>query len=140
MRTELNGKWTYSLSKNLRALNYISVSVQKNSGLSLQNSYSFSSPGGVKIPVINTLVKFENNLNLSLQMSYNNQERDEYTEGNEPLPIQHTIKWAILPQMSYDFSSSIRSGLTMEISDSRDLIRGRTTKVRGLNGWVEIRF
>ncbi len=140
MRTEVNGDWSYKLNKNHRALNYVSYSLQKNSGLSVQNTYSFRAPSGFKIPLINTLVKFENNLNLSLRMSYENQERDEYMEGSTPIPVLHTIKWGVYPQASYDFSSNIRSGLTMELSDSKDVIRDRTTKVRGLNAWVEIRF
>jgi len=140
LRTQLTYKWSSSVTENMQTVNFVGISNMKQNGLSIQNSYSLRAPHGIKLPLIGKTIKFENNLNLGLQISRDEQQRLEYPKGGRPVPVQHTIKWAILPNASYDFSSNLRSGLSGEFSDTKDVIQNRTTKVRGLTIWAELRF
>ncbi len=139
LRTQVTYRLSSSRTENMQAASYTGIADIRQNDLSIDNSYSFRAPHGLKIPLLGTL-KIENNLNLGCQISRNEQKRLEYPKGGEPVPIQHLIKFALTPRGSYDFSTNLRSGLSGEFSDTRDVMQKRTTKVRALTIWFELRF
>ncbi len=107
-------------------------------------SYSFRSPGGIKLPFLGRL-KFESSMTLSLDISY----RQSATEASKGEDENGTLNFTktedkssinIQPKASYSFSSTVKGGLSMRWQDSTNAIRNEKSHTREVSIWVEMRF
>lgn len=97
-------------------------------GVSATLSYSFSAPGGLKLPFFGSRIKFKSNLDLSLTGSYASTFSDLVTEGSDKPPRTNTDteSFSVSSKASYNFSRSVTGGMLVEFGQNRDKQRGRT--------------
>ncbi|UCC11406.1 MAG: hypothetical protein JSW02_08630 [candidate division WOR-3 bacterium] len=107
-----------------------------NMGGSVNFSYRFSAPRGLGIPLLRGL-KFSSNMSLNLGGSYSrtrNYSRDLVN------PINDSSTLGVNVGLSYDFSSSITGGATVDYTQNRDYNADQDTRRVGMNFWVNINF
>ncbi len=104
-------------------------------------SYRFSSPSGVKLPVLGR-IKFESNLNITLDVSLR-RSHDEVAKASNNLVFETSgerTNLTISPTASYSFSSTVKGGLSARWQDDSDKQRRETRHTRELGFWVELQF
>jgi hypothetical protein len=102
-------------------------------------NYSFSSPGGIHIPLLGR-IKFTSTLNISLDIS--TRETLERTAlqnmgFNTKTDLQEL---RIQPTASYSFSKNVTGGLNALWMNSDDKKTNQKRRVRELGFWTELRF
>jgi hypothetical protein len=105
-------------------------------GGSVNFSYRFSAPRGLGIPLLKGL-KFASNMSLSLGASYN---RTKNYRRDLEIPINDSSTLGVNAGLSYDFSSSITGGATVDFTQNRDYNADQDTRRVGMNFWVNINF
>lgn len=115
------------------------IDVTNNSAASFTSNYSFSSPQGIKIPLLGR-IKFQSNLNLSLDLQWRSSIRKSAVEGNNFAVTASSSEISVSPRGSYNFSSQINGGFQARWSDRQDRITGNKTHYRELGFWVEVKF
>ena len=128
---------TYS-ETNVREYDVVDTLPKKrvNMGGSVNLSYRFSAPRGLGIPLLKGL-KFSSNMSLSLGASYTrtrNYSRDLENPTNDSSTLGVNVG------LSYDFSSSITGGATVDYTQNRDYNADQDTRRVGMNFWVNINF
>lgn len=104
-------------------------------------SYRFSSPSGVKLPILGR-IKFESNLNITLDVSIR-RSHDETANQTSNLVFttsSERTNLTISPTASYSFSSTVKGGLSARWQDDKDKQRRETRHTRELGFWVELQF
>nr|MBN2277116.1 cell surface protein SprA [candidate division Zixibacteria bacterium] len=105
----------------------------------VSTKYSFSWPTGVNFPLFGRL-KFSSTMTISLQVMLRKQKTEE-ADGDEPLLSKgDNTDLTITPTISYTFSSQIKGGITGRWQDTNNKQLQRTSHVRELRIWVDIRF
>jgi cell surface protein SprA len=115
------------------------TSLTDNSAVSFTSNYSFSSPKGVKIPLFGR-IKFQSNMNLSLDIQWRTTQTRAATEGNKLSVTVDNSEISISPRGSYNFSSQINGGFQARWSDRHNKKSGDKTHNRELGIWVEVKF
>jgi hypothetical protein len=105
-------------------------------GGSVNLSYRFSAPRGLGIPLLKGL-KLASNMSLSLGVSYS---RTKNYSRDLEIPINDSSTLGVNAGLSYDFSSSVTGGATVDYSQNRDYNADQDTRRVGMNFWVNINF
>ncbi len=103
-------------------------------------SYSFSSPKGIRIPIIGKKIKFTSNLNLSLDVSTRQNLERTALQGMGFNTKADTKEFRVQPTASYSFSKNIVGGLNALWMNSDDRKTNQKRRVRELGFWTELRF
>ncbi|MCD4819387.1 MAG: cell surface protein SprA [Candidatus Cloacimonetes bacterium] len=102
-------------------------------------SYSFSAPGGMKIPFIGDKIRFKNKLTTDIGLSW----EKTYGETDNKVDINTTDdRWsiAITPGVSYEFSDDITGGFNGRYEKTDNTERNTKTSLMNFSMWVEIKF
>jgi len=142
-RLSLSGSYNVSLSIEEKAnrSNGLPESETRTTkkSIALSAKYSFSSPGGISIPLIGRL-KFKSMVSIDFSVQYSSNLVETSKQGLPFVPFTNQSSFAASPVISYSFSSQIRGGITARWQDTNDLQRHRKTHVREIQLWTEIRF
>jgi len=104
-------------------------------------SYSFSSPTGIRLPLFGRL-KFQSSMTTSISVTYN-KTKDETASPEKKFAYVTTGEKSsitISPTAAYNFSTTVKGGLTARWIDSKDVITRLKSHTRELSLWVEMRF
>jgi len=99
--------------------------------------YSFSAPGGFKLPIFGR-VKFRSQVNITVDVKYNKSLTENSDANNTLISSTERSDLKISPEISYTFSQQIRGGLSMRWTDTDN--SGRVNHLREVQVWMEIRF
>ena len=112
-----------------------------SSSLSLSASYSFSSPTGIKLPLLGR-IKFESRMTTSVEITYNkSQDKRASPTGNYHFNLtSDRSDLTIRPTASYNFSTTVNGGIQARWQDTNDALTGRKSHTRELSLFVEMRF
>lgn len=142
---ELSMSASYTLSKTSDDENStVSGTLQKQS-LSTQKSinmtarYSFRAPGGLNIPIFGK-VKINSTVNLQLDVRRSTSKSETSDLGGPFATFEDKADFIVSPTISYSFSQQIQGGLTGLWQDTDDNYTSKTSHVRQLQIWAEIRF
>lgn len=111
-------------------------SLTLNRGGSLTLGYTFSAPGGLKIPLLRG-IRFTSNLTTSLQLNYN---RATSYEGTMDVPRTDGTTVGASMNATYSLSNSITAGGALDYAQSHETNSNQDTRRVGLNAWVNINF
>ncbi|MFZ5980588.1 MAG: cell surface protein SprA, partial [Candidatus Zixiibacteriota bacterium] len=100
--------------------------------------YSFSSPGGISIPLFGKL-RFNSTVQITLDVKFNSN-ITETNSGKGYVTSTDKSDLTVSPVISYQFSQQIKGGLSARWQDTQDNYSGRKSHVRELQIWTEIRF
>jgi len=103
-------------------------------------SYSFSSPKGIRLPILGKRIKFTSNLNLSLDISTRQTLERTALEGRGFNTNSDTKELRIQPTASYSFSKNVTGGLNALWMNSDDKKTNQKRRVRELGFYTELRF
>jgi hypothetical protein len=120
---------------------FTGTGTRKNSSatsMSLSLSHSFSAPQGMYIPLAGRTFKFESNLTLNLDITYEMRVDRTPTAGNRVDTDER--KLGISPRASYSFSKSITGSANARFEQRSDRKLGQTWRTIGLSASVLIRF
>ena len=120
---------------------FTGTGTRKNSSatsVSLSLSHSFSAPQGMYIPLAGRTLKFESNLTLNLDMTYEMRLDKTPTAGNRVDTDER--KLGITPRASYSFSKNITGSANARFEQRSDRKLGQTWRTIGLSASVLIRF
>jgi hypothetical protein len=106
----------------------------------LNISYSFSSPQGLRIPIIGKRIKFTSNLNLTLDISTRESLEQTALQGMGFNIKSDTKELRVQPTASYSFSKNVTGGLNAVWMNSDDHKTNQKRRVRELGFWTELRF
>jgi hypothetical protein len=115
------------------------TTVDSDQTITLNNSYSFRAPQGIKFPLLKK-IKFESNLSLSLDINHRTHKQRKSTKDNPSNLIQHRTELTISPRAGYNLSSQVQAGLSGTWVDTNDKITRIKSHTRQLGIWFEIRF
>lgn len=139
----LNSSYSYSTDSrdnhNQVTGDIESTSKSYKKSLSLSTNYSFSSPSGISIPLFGKL-KFRSTVDLSLTLKINKQLSETIKPDTDPTLSVNKSEFSVAPKISYTFSSQIKGGITLRWQDTNDYKNNKTTHVRQVDLWTEIRF
>ncbi|MCK4307429.1 hypothetical protein KAW50_04280, partial [candidate division WOR-3 bacterium] len=109
---------------------------EKSANYSLQGSYTFRAPTGIKVPFLSH-IKWTGNLDVSLTTTYSTNFRENITKDK---PLNDSKSLSITPQSSYNFSQSIRGGLNASYTRNWDHTGTGNTRNVGLTFFAEFTF
>ncbi len=142
-RLSLTG--SYGVTKTVEERNDRSTGVAQGEthttkeSIALSTKYSFSAPGGIKIPLLGRL-KFKSMVSIDFSIQYASNLVEKSGQGSPFVPFTNTSSFAANPVISYSFSSKIRGGISGRWQDTNDLQRDKKSHVREIQLWTEIRF
>jgi hypothetical protein len=102
-------------------------------------SYSFSSPQGIRLPLLGR-IKFTSNLNLGLDISTRENVERTALQGMGFNIKADTKELRVQPTASYSFSKNVTGGLNAVWMNSDDRKTNQKRRVRELGFWTELRF
>jgi hypothetical protein len=125
INSEVSTNYSRSVKKSGTPL---TTDTETRRGASATLSYSFSAPGGLKLPFLGNRIKFKSNLDLSLTGSYNSAFSELVTEGSDKPPRTNadSESFSITSKANYNFSKSVTGGMLVEFGQNKDKQRGRT--------------
>ncbi len=125
INTELSTNYSQSEKKSGTPL---TTDTETRKGVSFNISYSFSAPGGLRLPFLGSKIRFKSNLDLSGTGSYTSTYSELATEGSNRPPRTNVDSEAfrLSSKASYNFSKSVSGGMLVEFGQNRDKQRGRT--------------
>ncbi len=137
-----------SLTDNLGTIHTLRQGNTKNHIFSF--SYSFSSPRGMKVPIIKKRIKFKSNLNLGVTVNYSeNKDKnitiesdstETNTEENGDDLLSHSTTLSITPKADYNFSNNVSGGLNMSYIRVNNIKMGDIRETFSMGIWVLFRF
>lgn len=139
VRYEKSVSTTNKITESTGALT--SISKNYTQSMSVNTSFSFRNPTGIKLPIFGRL-KFESTMSFSVDISY---QKSHTALAKSPRIDNFSIttektNFTVRPNASYSFSSTVKGGLSGRWGDSNDL-RTRTKRhTREIGIWVELRF
>jgi hypothetical protein len=120
---------------------FTGTGTKKNSSatsVSLSLSHTFSAPQGMYIPLAGRTLKFESNLTLNLDITYDMKLDRTPTAGNRVDSDERTL--GVAPRASYSFSKNITGSANARFEQRTDRKLGQTWRTIGLSASVLIRF
>jgi len=102
-------------------------------------SYSFSSPQGIRLPLLGR-IRFTSNLNLALDISTRENVERTALQGLGFNVKADTRELRVQPTASYSFSKNVTGGLNAVWMNSDDRKTNQKRRVRELGFWTELRF
>ncbi|MDH4223606.1 MAG: cell surface protein SprA, partial [candidate division Zixibacteria bacterium] len=106
-----------------RNLSYQEGGIEKSLSTSetytVNTSYSFSAPKGLKLPFLKK-IKFRSTLNLSLSISLRNIQSKNKVRGKGYVMNGDSKEFSLMPRASYSFSSQVNGGLSGRWADSKN--------------------
>jgi hypothetical protein len=120
---------------------FTGTGTKKNSSttsVSLSLSHSFSAPQGMYIPLAGRTLKFESNLTLNLDITYEMRLDRTPTAGNRVDTDER--KLGITPRASYSFSKNITGSANARFEQTSNRKLGQKWRTIGLSASVLIRF
>ncbi len=114
-----------------------SLSTQKS--INLTARYSFRAPGGISIPIFGKF-KINSTVNLQLDVRRSTSKSETADLGGPFATFEDKADFIVSPTISYSFSQQIQGGLTGLWQDTNDNYASKTSHVRQLQIWAEIRF
>ncbi|MDD3802955.1 MAG: hypothetical protein PHW02_01030 [bacterium] len=135
MNANYNFNYTTNLQSNLGTIETMRKS--ENFSHSLSISYSFSSPTGMNIPLLNKRIKFKSNLNTGIDFSFSKSIETDITNENA---LEERILYDIKPRADYNFSNNVTGGLNMGFTRSEDIKRGDKRQSFSAGFYVLFRF
>jgi len=147
MNFTMKGGWTLDLNYNRETslqetytANQISYQGTGKNSFNATAKYSLRAKKGIKIPLFGT-VTFENNLNLSVTLTYSKDKTETWTASD---PRKQTTKdnstLSIKPKATYNISRNATAGLEIEITEDTDNRIGNTHHIRDVKIWVQFQF
>lgn len=142
-RLSLTG--SYNVTKTVEERNDRSSGVAQGEthttkeSIALATKFSFSAPGGIKIPLLGRL-KFKSMVSIDFSIQYASNLVEKSGQGSPFTPFTNTSSFSASPVISYSFSSKIRGGISARWQDTNDLQRNKKSHVREIQLWTEIRF
>ena len=140
----LSGSYTYSTGESVKrstgAGQFQSETNSNRKTIAATTKYTFSSPGGIRIPIFGRL-KFTSTVNIDLTFKFSANKSE--TRKLEFGPFTNSLDksdFSVRPTVSYSFSRQIRGGLSGVWQDTNDAKSGRKSHVRQIQIWMEIRF
>jgi hypothetical protein len=116
-----------------------SETVSSRKSLSVNGRYSFTAPGGINIPLFGK-VRFRSTATIDLTIRKNSDFAETSANNGPYVTSSDRSDLTVTPVVSYQFSSQIKGGLTARWQDTTDKQRSRTSHIRELQIWVELRF
>ena len=109
-------------------------------GLQLAVRYTFSAPGGIKIPLLRG-IRLSSNMNLNTAISWTKSRSEQSVNDskNYQLSSERTV-FTVAPQASYSFSQTLTGGFRARWQDTDDKVQNAKSHVRELGFWIEFRF
>lgn len=107
--------------------------------LAFTTQYSFSAPGGIRIPLFGKL-RFKSQVGINLKVSKNSSYNEQSTRGGPWEPLDDKSDLTISPNISYTFSRQVKGGISGRWQDTSDNQSNRQNHVRDIQLWTEIRF
>ncbi|MCX7994643.1 MAG: hypothetical protein N3A65_02560 [candidate division WOR-3 bacterium] len=123
---------------------FINPSKSTNWGASISFGYTFSAPRGLAIPLLQG-IKFSSNLTTNLTYSYNRNTTyaasiENPNELDTDNPVVDNENSNIDISLSYNFSTSITGGATLNYSRNQDRVFNNNYRRVSLNIWANINF
>jgi hypothetical protein len=116
-----------------------SVTKTYDNSINVTNNYSFSAPGGIKVPFLRK-IKFKSTLSLSVAISKSSN-RTESSVGGKPFNVTaDSNRLSVSCTGSYTFSSQVTGGFMTRWGDTNDKKTKRKTHSRELGIWIQINF
>ncbi len=140
----LSGSYTYSTEESVKKSTgdgqFQSETNSDRKTIAATTKYTFSSPGGIRIPIFGRL-KFTSTVNIDLTFKYSaNNSETRKCDTCEFTNSLDKSDFSVRPTVSYSFSRQIRGGLSGVWQDTNDAKSGRKSHVRQIQIWMEIRF
>ena len=107
--------------------------------VSLGNSYSFSAPQGIKIPLLRK-IRFRSTLSLSLNISISSNKQKRSVSGQGYNTIQDQSQFSTTVNSSYGFSQQVTGGFSARWLDSNDKMTKKKLHTRELGIWMTLQF
>ena len=139
-KTTLNVKKDQGTDQSLQGVgrNRNATKNDKNS-VSLNNSYSFSAPHGIKIPFLRK-IKFKSTLSLALNIAITGNKQKRSVGGQEYNTIQDRSQLSVTVTSGYSFSKQVTGGFNGKWIDSSDKKTQRKIHTRELGIWLTLKF
>ncbi len=140
VQTALNINRDYRTDQSLQGVgrNRNATKNDKNS-ISLKNSYSFSAPHGIKIPLLRK-IRFRSTLSLSLNVTMSGDKQKRSVGGREYNTIQDRSQLSVTATSGYSFSQQVTGGFNAKWLDSNDKKTKMKTHTRELGIWLLLKF
>lgn len=135
MNLSYNYNYTTSMQSNFGTIETLRKSENFSHNVSL--SYSFSSPSGINIPIINKRVKFKSNLNTGIDFSFSKSIETDITNNNV---LEERFLFDVKPKADYNFSNNVTGGLNIGFVRSEDIKRGDKRQTVSAGFYVLFRF
>ncbi|MGE3063141.1 MAG: hypothetical protein AB7T10_05855 [bacterium] len=135
MNASYNYNYTTSLQSNFGAIETVRKSESFSHSISL--SYSFSSPTGINVPVLNKRIKFKSNLNTGLDISFSKSLETDISNENV---LEERTMLDVKPRADYNFSNNVTGGLNIGFVRSEDIKRGDKRQTFSAGFYVLFRF
>lgn len=116
-----------------------SKSISTSETYSVNATYSFSAPKGIKLPLLKK-IKFQSSLSLSMAVHIRHNQTKSSVLGQGFVVSGDTREFSLTPRASYSFSSQVSGGLSGRWLDTKNNKTGEKRHTRELSLWVEIRF
>lgn len=117
----------------------LSKSRSNAQSMAMDAKYSFSSPGGIGIPIFGKL-RFRSDVSITFGVKVN-AGKSENKQKDKPWVLstdKSDFSWSLM--LTYSFSRQIKGGLSTRWQDSNDNYRNRRSHLREVSIWTEIRF
>ena len=116
-----------------------SVTKTYDNSINVTNNYSFSAPGGIKIPFLRR-IRFKSTLGLSLGITTASG-KTESSVGGKPFNVTaNSNRLTVSSSASYTFSSQVTGGFMARWADTNDKKIKKKTHTRELGIWIQINF
>lgn len=133
---------TVRLTRNFNSTNdqLLNETETVQEAMTLSTRYSFSSPGGILIPLFGRL-KFKSTMSIDLSFRFAKNRTFVTAENGLRSKTVDNSELSIKPTIAYTFSQQIQGGLSFEWRDNSNALRpGTDNHTRALSIWTEIRF
>ena len=111
---------------------------ETKSSYAVTAKYSFSAPGGFRIPLFGK-VKFKSTMSIDVNVKKSSDFKEKSEKGEPWRTFTEASVFSVSPRISYGFSQQIRGGLTGRWQDTNDKFN-KKTHIRELQIWTEINF
>ncbi len=111
----------------------------RQSSVALTARYSFTAPGGLRIPLLGRL-KFNSVMSIDVNVRKSTRYGESRAAGERFKKNTDNSDFSVNPVISYSFSQQLKGGLQGTWQDTNDAYNKRKNHVRQLQIWAEFRF
>ena len=116
-----------------------SVSIDYKNSISINNSYTFSAPHGIKLPFLRK-IKFNSNLTLTVNVAQSSNKTKSSVGGNPYNVTADNNRFGFSASAGYSFSTQVTGGMNINWADTNDKKTKRKTHTRELGLFMQISF